>query len=111
MTDEEAAQAEAKLATMTKEEANLYAFGFKQKIYSRIWNLAQKYRDTLIPDSTYIEICSDIMRNITINLDKEYYEAMVESQAYDAEYEDTENSNPDEEEYYVEEESNEEEEN
>ena len=67
---------------MTREEANLYAMGFKQKIYSRIWDLACKYKYSTgsndIPNSTYIEICSDIMRNIVVNIDRDAYEAEQE---------------------------------
>ena len=73
MTDEEAAEAEAKVSAMSDEEANRYALGFKQKIYSRIWDLSKK---SSISDMEYIDICSDIMRNITINLDNDAYEAM-----------------------------------
>ena len=82
MTDEEATQAEEKMSTMTREEANLYAMGFKQKIYSRIWDLACKYKYSTgsndIPNNTYIEICSDIMRNIVVNIDRDAYEAEQE---------------------------------
>ena len=75
MTDEEAQIAESKMATMEPEEANRYALGFKQKVYSKIWDLSKKSN---ISDKEYIDICSDIMRNVTVNIDTDAYEAMGE---------------------------------
>lgn len=75
MTDEEAETAQAKMATMDQEEANRYALGFKQKVYSKIWTLSKKSN---VSDKEYIDICSDIMRNVTVNIDTDAYEAMGE---------------------------------
>ena len=75
MTDEEATSAEQKLASMTEEEGNLYAIGFKQKIYKRIWDFAKQANYHPVQDQDYIDICADIMRNVEVNLDKTYYES------------------------------------
>ena len=92
MSDEEAKLAEQKLNSMTEEEGNRYAIGFKQRIYKKIWDFAKRSDRNHIDDSDYISICSDIMRNIEINLvedcygsddDSEYYESDDESDSED----------------------------
>lgn len=76
MSDEEAKIAEEKIKSMTDQEAQLYALGFKQKIYRQIWNFGKKYSNSSeIPDSDYIDICSQILRLIDVDLDTTYYDA------------------------------------
>ena len=79
MTDEEAANAENKIESMTDDEANLYALGFKQKLYRRIWDFAIKSDKTSISDDEYIQICADIMRNLAVNVDELYYQSIMDA--------------------------------
>lgn len=84
MTDEEAVEAQSKMSTMDEKEAEMYALGFKHKIYSRIWSLSSKLLQAkCISDKDYIEICSDIMTYIEVNIDKTFYESIDEMPDYE----------------------------
>ena len=82
MTDEEAIEAEEKLKTMTDDEADFYALGFKQKIYNTIWNQSKKFGEH-VPDQIYIDTCSDILRNLEVNIDSNYYDALSSSMEFE----------------------------
>lgn len=111
MTEEEMDYAESKMSTMSNEEAALYALGIRQKLYKRIWDCA--YSDKEVDDNTYVDICSEIISKLNVNLDMSYYEAESEfaqeneeEQKDQEEYaEESQYSNIDNDEYTTEEES------
>lgn len=78
MTDEEASTAEEKIKYMTEEEANRYALGYKQKIYRKIWDYAKKSEYYTVSDPEYIQLCTDIFKNLSINFNEMYYQAQAE---------------------------------
>lgn len=97
ITDEEIDNFNAKIQTMTEEEANFYSLGFKHKIYKRIWDYAKK--GISLDDEDYVDICASIMKDLSINLDTQWYEAQ-EEYAEESQYSDIDND-----EYTTEEES------
>ena len=96
-TEEELIRYKEKYDSMTDEEKRLYVNGISDKIYKIIWDLARMNRD--VNDDEYIDICTDIMKSLHINLDQEFYEAQLEAEQEEEE-EDNQDSNYEEEESY-----------
>lgn len=62
------------LDNLSDEDAAEYVMYFKQKIFKRIWKLADSSLSD-ITDSNYLSICHDVFTNLEVNLDMTFYEA------------------------------------